>query len=157
MSHATTVWLRILAIACTLMAALGIIYTLGVGYFVALGPMQFDADTPYFERAYYTMASICLAFYVLLLYFGFQFWRLRTELRFWFLGLLLAELVYFLVIGMLWRLEDEKISLSVAAATGLANGGLVVQGMALFPVWATAIAFWAHAGKTRPGAAHATT
>lgn len=151
MSRAATIWMRILASACYLMAALGIFYTLGVGYFVALGPAHVDADTPHFQQAYFTMVSICLAFYVLLIYFGVQFWRLRTETRFWFLGFLIAELAYFLVVGALWRLEDERVALSIAAATGLANGGLVVQGTSLFPVWATAVVFWAHSSKRVTG------
>jgi len=154
MSRTAIIGLRIVAVATCLMAGLGAFYTLVVGYFTILGPAHFDAESPYFRQAYYAMASICLAFYVLLLYLGVQFWRLRTELRFWFLGILIAELVYFLVVGSLWRLENEKIALSIAAATGVANGGLSIQGITLFPIWATAIVFWVHSSKTgmEPGA-----
>lgn len=95
------------------------------------------------------MLSICLAFYGLLAFFGVQFWQLKTRLRYWFLGLLISEIAYFVSIGFLWRLDDEEIAMSIAAATGIANGGLMAQGMTLFPIWATIIVFWAHSNGRR--------
>lgn len=97
------------------------------------------------------MLSICLAFYALLAFFGVQFWQLKTRLRFWFLGLLIAEVAYVFSLGFLWRLDQEQIAMSIAAATGVANGGLVAQGITLFPIWGAIIVFWAHSNSSLSG------
>lgn len=145
MTKGVIIWLRIVAFTSILMAVLGVCYTLS--YFIALYSEPFDTEAPYFREAYYTMVAICLSFYALLFFLGFQFWRLKTEYRFWFLGTVVAEIAYFFALGHLWRLDDERIALSIAAATGVANGGLVAQGVTLFPIWAALIVFWAHSNK----------
>ena len=143
--RAKIVALRIVATTALVMAAYGIYYT--VSYLATLYSIPPDGETPYFREAYYTMVAVCLTFYVLLAFFGVQFLQLKTRLRFWFLSLLIAELIYIPLLGLLWRLDDERIAMSIAAATGVANGGLVAQGVTLFPIWATVIVFWAHSNR----------
>jgi hypothetical protein len=127
------------------MAGFGFWYT--VSYLVLLHSAQPHQDEPYFREAYYTMVSICFFWYASLVFFAVQFWRLRTEWRFWFLAVLIAEAAYILSIGLLWRLKDHDLAMSVAAATGVANGGLVAQAVSLFPIWAPLIVFWAHSNS----------
>jgi hypothetical protein len=145
--------LRIVGTTGLVLSAYGVYYTLS--YLTVLHSEPPGAETPYFREAYYPMFSICLAFYALLAFFGAQFLQLKTRLRFWFLGLLILELGYFFSVGFLWRLNDEKIALSIAAATGVANGGLVAQGITLFPIWAAIIVFWAHSNSSSSGRAEA--
>jgi hypothetical protein len=145
MTPARVVALRLVGVASLVMAGFGVFYTLS--YLAVLYSASPTQDEPYFREAYYTMVSICFIWYVLLVFFGVQFWRLRTESRFWFLGLLIAEIAYFLSIGRLWRLENQDIAMSIGAATGVANGGLVAQAITLFPIWAPVIVFWAHSNN----------
>ena len=127
------------------MAGFGVYYTLS--YLAVLHSETPSADEPYFREAYFTMASICLVWYTALLVFGVHFWRLKTAWRYWFLGVLLAEVVYFFSIGLLWRLEDQAVAMSIAAATGVANGGLMAQAVTFFPIWAPIIVFWVHSNN----------
>lgn len=143
---ASQIALRGVAAACVLVAGFGIYYTLM--YFAVVHDLPPNAEEPYFRRAYLTMVAICLIWYAALLGFSMHFWKLKTAWRYWFLGVLVAEAVYFFAIGLLWTLEDQDIARSVAAATGVANGGLMAQAVSLFPIWAPIIVFWAHANRT---------
>jgi hypothetical protein len=141
--------LRVVALVALLAAPYGVYYTLShlaVTYSEPPGE-----DTPYFLEAYYSMVTVCLIFYALLAFFGMQFWRLNTRLRFWFLSLLIIEVAYVFLLGFLWGLEDQEIAMSIAAATGVANGGLVAQGITLFPIWAGIIVFLAHSKGSASG------
>ena len=51
-----------------------------------------------------------------------------------FTVVVIAEVVYFFSISILWLVP--KINMSVAAATGVANGGLMIQFIILLPIWA---------------------
>ena len=141
-SRSKAIALRVVGTAALLLAAFGVFYTLSFLVGRLIGPPVEEAE--HFREAYFTMLSICIAFYGLLAFFGVQFWQLKTSLRYWFLAMLIGEIVYFVSIGLLWRLEDEEIATSIASATGIANGGLMAQGITLFPIWATIIVFWAH-------------
>lgn len=153
MTKGKTVALRIVGTTALLVSAYGVYYTLS--YLAVLHSQPPGEETPYFREAYYTMLSICLAFYTLLAFFGVQFWQLKTRLRFWFLGLLIFELGYVVSVGLLWRLDEEQIARSIAAASSVANGGLVAQGITLFPIWAAIVVFWAHSNSSSSGRAEA--
>jgi hypothetical protein len=98
-------------------------------------------DAPYFYQAFYTMSAICLACYCLLLYIGVQLIRSKTNMVTLLTLLLLAEVLYFFAVGSLWMMPEY--GMSIAAATGVANGGLMFQAFTLFPLWAPAVAFFA--------------
>jgi hypothetical protein len=94
-----------------------------------------------FYPAFYTMSGICVVCYLLLLTCGIALLRARLRWSGFLTGLLLFEMIYFLSIALLWkRLPD---SLSVTAATGVANGGLIVQFIILFPLWGPLVLRWA--------------
>lgn len=64
--------------------------------------------------------------------------RLRTGRLLAFV--LVFEVGYFFAVGSMWR--EPTVGSSIAAATGIANGGLMVQFLILFPVWGPT-AMWA--------------
>lgn len=105
-------------------------------------------DTPYFYPAFYIMSAICMGCYALLTIFGVQFIRGRAFHVGWFTTLLLFEIVYFFSLGMLWL--APSIGMSIAAATGVANGGLMAQFLIFFPLWAPLLAFWAQRHLNAP-------
>ena len=47
---------------------------------------------------------------------------------------LLFEVCYFFAVGFFWM--EPTIGQSIAAATGVANGGMMAQFLILFPIWA---------------------
>jgi len=98
-------------------------------------------DLAYFYPAFYLMSGVCIAFYSLLLTFGVCFVRLQLWCASLLAILLALELMYFLSIGVLWAALGE-VAMSVAAATGVANGGLMAQFIILFPLWGPVAAIW---------------
>lgn len=98
-------------------------------------------DVPYFYAAFYTMSGICVLCYVCLLVCGIDL--VRSRLRWWRLValILIFEVVYFFMVGWLWL--EPTIGRSVAAATGVANGGLMAQFAILLPLWAPILLWWA--------------
>jgi hypothetical protein len=132
--------LRIVGGTAVIVAALGLFYTVPPlqTFFMNHEP---DPDAPYFFLAFTVMTGICLACYVLLAFSGIHFLRGRTRLAGLFVGVLIFEVVYFFVVVGLWMMPE--IGGSVAAATGVANGGLMIQAMILFPLWAPLAVHWA--------------
>lgn len=136
--------LRLIGAIAIICAAFGLYYngsSIVVSFSGAFTEGESRHDTPYFYPAFYIMSAICILCYSLLIVFGVQFIRGRAFRVEWFITLVLFEIVYFFSIGMLWLVPG--IGMSVAAATGVANGGLMVQFLILFPLWAPLLAFWA--------------
>jgi hypothetical protein len=95
----------------------------------------------YFYPAFYIMSCICIACYILLLVCSVDLLCVRFR-RFRLLtGVLVFEVVYLFFVSTLWL--SASIGTSVAAATGVANGGLMVQFMILIPLWAPILVWWA--------------
>lgn len=98
-------------------------------------------DLSYFYPIFYLLWSICITFYILLAITGIQLIRLKTGWVFALLGVVLVEVVYFLLLGRSWLMPEYGPS--IGAATGISSGGLVFQWVSLFPIWAPLAAFWA--------------
>ena len=95
----------------------------------------------YFYPSFYVMSCICIACYILLLLCSLDLLRVRLR-GFWlFTGVLWFEVIYFFSIAIFWGISS--IGMSVAGATGVATGGLMVQFMILFPLWAPIVLWWA--------------
>lgn len=122
------------------MAVIGLWYNLTT-IFTDFGDLAQERDIPFFYPSFYVMSAICIGCYIALLICGIQFVRLRTRLLALFTGVVVFEVVYFFSIGMLWL--TPKVGMSVGAATGVANGGLMFQAFILFPFWAPFLAGWA--------------
>ena len=137
--------LRFVGLCCLLMAAVGFFYTLNYLRFIHEIPI--DEETPYFNHAYYIMVTICSIFYTTLCVFGIKFLMLDTKLRYWFLILIVVEIVYFLALGITPAVVEMSIAKSIATALGVANGGLMPQAITLFLLWAPVLVFWAHSNK----------
>lgn len=144
MNRAPNIILRIIGVAALLCAAFGLWYNITVlGNFWSRR-LHVDAwrhDAPYFFPAYGIMSTVCLACYGLLAFFGIQFLRGRADHLRRFAILMIFEVAYFFSIVLMWLIPD--LGMSVAAATGVANGGLMVQFVIFFPLWAPLLAFWA--------------
>lgn len=134
--------LRLLGIILFVLAGLG----LGYNIVSLLTPFPPDPSTPYFRQALYSMTAICVACYVALVFIAVQFIRLGTSWFRAFVGVIVFEVVYFFGIGtfsfsaFLW---SPELALSVGAAFGVANGGLMFQFIILFPIWGPLWGRWA--------------
>ena len=124
-------------------ALLGLLYnssTLAVGLSGAFSELARDRELDYFYPAFYTMSAICIGCYAVLFVCGVQFVRVRTGVLPLFVGVLVFEVVYFFTVALTWAVPS--VGLSIAAATGVSNGGLMFQGCVLFPRWAPLLAWW---------------
>jgi hypothetical protein len=101
-----------------------------------------DKDLPYFYQAFYAMSAICILCYLTLIFCGVAFLRRTVRFVWLFVSIMIFEVVYFFSLGFfLWPMP--QLGLSVAGATGVANGGLMVQFLILFPLWGSILALWA--------------
>lgn len=132
----------VIAILC---AAFGLLYN-AQSFVVAItggfAEVIEQYDMAHFYPAFYVMSAICIVFYGLLFWCGVQFVRLRLGWAYVFTALLLVEVLYFLSIGFFgWHLD--VVGMSVAGASGVGNGGLVVQFVILLPLWGPIAVIWA--------------
>lgn len=104
-----------------------------------------DQKTPYFYHSFNLMSGICLLCYVGLIACGIQFVRGAVVPVSLFIGILVFESMYFVALGFVWAALTSHLSLglSVGAATGVANEGLMFQFFILFPLWGSVAAHWA--------------
>jgi hypothetical protein len=100
----------------------------------AFDKINLDQPIPFFYQAFYTMSAICVFFYVLLVFFSIQIIRTQKAYIWPLTILLVSEVIYFFALGTLWL--HPKWGMSIGAATGVANGGLMIQFVILFPLWA---------------------
>lgn len=137
--------LIILGVASIICAALGILYnmsTLWANLSGAFQKLTKKENLLYFNQSFYAMSAICVTFYLLLLFCGIYFLKLQIKFVSLFITILICEVIYFFSLGFIgWNLKG--ISHSIAAASGIANGGLMAQFVILFPLWGTILALWA--------------
>jgi hypothetical protein len=95
----------------------------------------------FFYPAFYIMSAICVACYGVLLACGVDLLRGRLGLARLLTGVVIFEVIYFFSIAILWMMPG--LGMSVAAATGVANGGLMLQFVVLFPLWGPVALWWA--------------
>jgi len=129
--------LRFVGVASLVFAGLGLWYNTGT-LFTRFPP---DPSEPYFLHAFYSMSAVCVVCYLTLLFVAVQFIRLDTSWLRLFTGVMVFEAVYFFSVALLWA--DSTVGRSVAAATGIANGGLMFQFVTLFLIWGPLLAGWA--------------
>lgn len=134
------VLLRITGVVAILVSGLGLAYNVS-NLFTDFSSFADELELEYFYTAFYSMSAICIACYLAILLCGIQFVRLRTNLRFLFVGVLIFEVLYFFAIAAMWLIPS--IGRSVGGATGVANGGLMFQFVVLFPLWAPFAVLWA--------------
>jgi hypothetical protein len=90
------------------------------------------------------MSSINTLCYFTLIFCGIKFLRLETRFIRLFVSLLVFEIFYSLIIFFAsshgWSIRNLNVSLSVAAPFAMA--GVIIQYIALFPIWGIALAVW---------------
>jgi hypothetical protein len=144
MSTATRLSVILVGCASTLTGLLGLCYN-GITLFSALqgafsGSVA-DQGLKYFYPAFYAMSAVCITCHMLLVVFGIDLLRQRFRFSWFLTGVLVFEIVYFVSLGPLWLVPG--VGMSIAAATGVANGGLMAQFVILFPLWAPPLLWWA--------------
>ena len=123
-------------------ASLGLLYNLS-SFAVSLNN-AFDESPelqaiPYFFISFYIMSSICVVCYLAIIAGSIGLCRGSAACARLLAYLLIFEVVYFFSIASFWMVPS--IDTSVGAATGVANGGLMIQFFLLMPIWIP-IAFW---------------
>jgi hypothetical protein len=135
--------LRIVGTIIVLCASLGLLYNGASLFIVASGALdgaQFGLPVPYLYEAFYMLSAVCVSCYLALLLCGVQFIRLSTSLFWLFAFALIVEAALYYGTGRLWL--HPVYGGSVAAATGIAEGGLMFQSLIFLPIWAP-ILVWA--------------
>jgi len=125
----------------------GLIYNLSTlkvaisGGFEEVEEADEPMDTPYFYPAFYSMSAVCFVFYVCLLAFSVDLisGSFRTLIPFTIVAVL--EVIHFVSVAKMWR--HPRFGYSVAAASGVANGGLMAQFVILLPLWAPLVLWYA--------------
>lgn len=144
MSTAPKVSLIVVGSLATLVALFGLYYnamTLVTAFRGGFSHLVAEQKITYFYPAFYVMSAVCVTCYLLLFLFGIDFLRLRFRCVWAFTGVLIFEVIYFICIGMSWLIPS--MDMSIATATGVANGGLMAQFFILFPIWAPLVLLWA--------------
>ncbi len=100
-----------------------------------------EINEQYFINSYYIMTAVCITVFSLLAINGIQLIRQKPKWAIILLLISFIEIAYYLILSYLW--QHSEYGLSVAAATGIANGGLSPQIFSLFILWGPAIAYWA--------------
>ena len=130
------IFLRIVGAVIVVCAAIGLLFNANSFFAIASGTLE-DAigqHEPYLYEAFYTLSAVCVICYLALALCGIQFIRLSTSL-FWLLALTFSvEAVAFFGTGRLWA--HPVYGDSVAAASGIALGGLMPQFFIFLPLWA---------------------
>ena len=138
--------LRSVGILAVLLGAAGLLYTAESAYRVVTGAIDQtvrESGAPHVYSAFFVMASVCVIFYLLVMFCGIHFLRLQSGLWWLFTTVLATETICYFSIGY-WLWPHPKLGLSVAGATGISSGGLIFQFLLLFPLWAPILVYVAH-------------
>lgn len=144
--------LLVLGFATCAIAVECLMYNLGTMR-VDFSSMPMVADQPYFDQAFRIMSGICITLYVLLFAIGVQFIRGKTGVWPLLMFLLILEFFYFMSLSAMWM--STEYGMSIAAATGVANGGMMYQIGWWYPIWAPVVAFFASRSLERSRVASA--
>lgn len=128
-----------------LCAALGLAYNAGMFYFVVNGVEDAAAkldSLPYFYPAFFFMWGICVVCHLALAWGGYRLIQKRLTATRLLVGVWFFELVYLFAVACLWRVPS--LGMSIAAASGVANGGLMLQVYTLLPLWGPLVLWWLH-------------
>ena len=140
--------LMIVGASSLVFALLGFWYnstTLFLDFTPLLAELNKEGDFSNFYNVFYLMSGICLGFYIALFASGVQLLRKNAAWVVVLLCVIGLEAIYFLLLGLLWSRSTQAHT--IAAASGVSSGGLMVQVFTLFPIWAPIVAIWAKRRK----------
>jgi len=106
----------------------------------AMGPVLGQLDAPHFYPAFAIMSTISVFCYGVLLVVGIDLLRSRLRWARLISLVFLFEALYLIATGALWL--EPTYGKSIAAATGVANGGLMAQFLILLPFWGPIVLGW---------------
>jgi len=135
----------IVGVVAVITATLGILYSASTIFSVMQGSASAlvdQRDWPYFYQAFFIMSAICMACYLILIVCGINLVRSRLSSSRLVTLVLLFEVGYLFAIGTLWL--EPTFGPSIAAATGVANGGMMIQMIILLPLWGPLLLWWAN-------------
>jgi hypothetical protein len=117
-------------------AILGLLYnasSLSAAFRGAFDDSPNIANLPHFYTAFYVMSAICVMCYVSIIVASIGICLGSATCARVLAMLLLLEVLYFFAVGSMWALPNA--GRGIAAATGIANGGLMAQFILLMPIW----------------------
>ena len=106
----------------------------------AMAPVLGKLDVPHFYPAFTIMSTISVICYGVLLVVGIDLLRSRLRWTRLIALVFLFEALYLIATGALWL--EPTYGKSIAAATGVANGGLMAQFLILLPFWGPIVLGW---------------
>jgi hypothetical protein len=125
-------------------AILGLFYNAAsaAGAFMGVfDPLIQTQKLTWFYHAFFVMSGICVFCYAVLFACGIDLVRSHLRSTLIVTMIFALEVVYFFSIGPLWL--HPTLGHSIGAATGVANGGLMIQFMIALPLWAPIVLWWA--------------
>jgi len=140
MKNIASILIRFVGAASILLALVGYFYT--YLYYKNFDLTSFNEEMPYYMESYLVMVGISLSLLTALLFLGFQFLALRLKYKKIFFWWLVLIVLYYLSISFFWSIENQELGLSIGAATGVANLGLVPIVITGFIVWAPLILYF---------------
>jgi hypothetical protein len=131
----------ILTIVCAVFGLLYNAQSLVACQIGGFADLVMESRMTWFYPAFYAMSAICIVCYAVLLWTGYRLARRQFSASSVLIRAWLFEIGYFLVVGAAWRIPDD-VGESIAAASGVANGGMMAQLIILLPVWGPLAVFW---------------
>ena len=132
-----------IGISSIVVAILGALYN-GWMLYIDLPGNTNDIDAEineeYFVMSFYIMTYICLIFFTFLFLSGIQLIRQKLVWVYVLVTVITLEIIYWLILGSMWL--HPKYGYSIAAATGVSNGGLTFQIFSLYIIWAPLLALY---------------
>jgi len=125
---------RIFAIGNFLVVLIGLLFLLPTVWSIRTAAVENVPTNSHFATWFWAMAFINLCFLALLVVGGIHLFRLRSSGVTICNVVFAAEIVYFLIIGLLWFALPTPISMGVAAASGVGNMGLGPQVISGYPL-----------------------
>lgn len=132
--------IRFIGVCCFLLAIFGFWY-LGNTIHV-LNDHSFTSEYPYLKLSYAIMAGVNALFFAALCILGGTLFMQKKAYTKWLVGLIAIEIIYMSLVGASWGYLEPEYSSSVAAATGIANGGMMIQAISGFVLWGPLILWY---------------
>lgn len=139
---ASLITLGVFSIVCAILGLVHIASSAYTGFSGGYANIIKEYKLTFFYQALFAMYAICVVFYMLLLLCGVFFLKLQTKFTHLFIGVMVAEVLYFLFLRFVVIHLTGGYAQSIGAAAGVATGGLMVQYFILFPLWGTVLALW---------------
>jgi hypothetical protein len=130
----------ILTLSCAVLGFMDNTQNLAVGLSGGFEEVVRTHGMTHFHPAFYAMSAVCLACYLALVWAGYHLARRRLSVAGVAAAVWLFEIVYVFATRLASRIPD--VGESIAGATGVANGGLMIQFIILLPLWGPLAMLW---------------